>query len=88
MKALTFIPRFSNQRDGTKRSEDYKVFAFARKEHASAACCIINSSLFYFYYIVWSDAYHCGRELIEQFPADLVDVHATLGVIIGGLETR
>ena len=86
VKALTFIPRFSNQRDGTKRSEDYKVFAFARKEHASAACCIINSSLFYLYYIVWSDAYHCGRELIEQFPTDLADVHATLGVTIVGLE--
>jgi hypothetical protein len=71
VKALTFVPRFANERDGTKRSEDYKVFSFVTREHASAACCVINSSLFYLYYIMFSDAYHCGRELIEQFPVSL-----------------
>ncbi|MBI2311717.1 MAG: Eco57I restriction-modification methylase domain-containing protein [Betaproteobacteria bacterium] len=67
VKALTFVPRFSNERDGVKRSEDYKVFILARKEYASVACCLVNSSLFYMYYIVCSDAYHCGRE--RQCPA-------------------
>ncbi|MEO8007496.1 MAG: DNA methyltransferase, partial [Betaproteobacteria bacterium] len=86
VKALTFIPHFSSQRDGTKRSEDYKVFAFGSKEQACAACCVINSSLFYLYYIVWSDAYHCGRELVEQFQADIVDVQSKLGSAISKLE--
>ncbi len=71
VKGLTFVPRFSSERDGEKRSEDYKVFAFSNRAQASAACCIVNSSLFYLYYIIFSDAYHCGRELIEQFPVNL-----------------
>jgi len=71
VKALTFVPRFSNERDGVKRSEDYKVFILARRQYASVACCLVNSSLFYMYYIVCSDAYHCGRELINQFPVDI-----------------
>jgi hypothetical protein len=78
VKGLTFVPRFSNERDGAKRSEDYKVFSFATKAHASAACCLINSSLFYFYFIVFSDAYHCGRELIEQFPVNIPFLSAAL----------
>ncbi len=71
VKGLTFVPRFASERDGEKRSEDYKVFSFANRAHTSAACCVINSSLFYLYYIVFSDAYHCGRELIEQFPVNI-----------------
>jgi len=71
VKGLTFVPRFSSERDGEKRSEDYKVFSFSSKDHASAACCVINSSLFYLYFIVFSDAYHCGRDLIEQFPVNI-----------------
>jgi hypothetical protein len=74
VKALTFVPHFSNERDGQKRSEDYKVFSFTQRSHASIACCAINSTLFYMYYIVFSDAYHCGRELIERFPLDIARV--------------
>ena len=78
VKGLTFIPRFASERDGEKRSEDYKVFSFADRGHASAACCVINSSLFYLYYIVFSDAYHCGRELIEQFPVNISGLSAAV----------
>jgi len=86
VKALTFIPRFSNERDGAKRSEDYKVFPFANRAEASAACCVINSSLFYFYFIVFSDAYHCGRELIEQFPVDISHLSTALSSETRALE--
>ena len=53
------------------------MFSFERGQ-ASAACCIINSSLFYLYYIVFSDAYHCGRELIEQFPVNISECATAL----------
>jgi hypothetical protein len=86
VKGLTFIPRFSSERDGAKKSEDYKVFSFQSKAHASAACCLINSSLFYFYFIVFSDAYHCGRELIEQFPVNIVGLSSALSDEIQELE--
>lgn len=78
VKALTFVPRFASERDGEKRSEDYKVFPFSNRDQASAACCVINSSLFYLYYIVFSDAYHCGRELIEQFPVNILVLSKSL----------
>jgi hypothetical protein len=79
VKALLFIPHFSNERDGVKRSDDYKIFAFADRDRASVACSLINSSLFYLYYIVWSDAYHCGRELIELFWADIDGIAEEVG---------
>jgi hypothetical protein len=79
IKALDFVPHFSNERDGQKRSEDYKVFPFRTRIEACVGSSIINSSLFYFYFIVFSDAYHCGRDLIESFPADIRKVADDLG---------
>jgi hypothetical protein len=71
VKAFDFVPYFWNERDGKKRSEDYKVFPFASTEKAILATSILNSTTFYFFYLLYSDAYHCGRELILAFPCDL-----------------
>jgi hypothetical protein len=71
VKCFDFVPHFKNDRDGVKRSEDYKIFAFDKAQYAHSASAVLNSTLFYFYYLALSDAYHCGRELILNFPCDL-----------------
>jgi hypothetical protein len=71
IKCFDFVPYFKNDRDGKKKSEDYKVFAFADKDTSLVASAVLNSNLFYLYYLTYSDAYHCGRELILNFPCDL-----------------
>jgi hypothetical protein len=71
MKALDFVPFFKNERDGEKRSEDYKVFPVRSAEQRSVLSAVLNSNLFYWWYLVYSDVYHCGRELILGFPCDL-----------------
>ena len=65
------MPYFWNERDGEKKSEDYKVFSFRNQDEAIIANALLNSTLFYWFYIVYSDAYHCGRKLILGFPLDL-----------------
>jgi hypothetical protein len=75
VKCFDFIPHFKNERDGKKKSEDYKVFSFKDQSQALLASAFLNSSLFYYFYLIYSDAYHCGRKLILGFPCnlDLVD---------------
>jgi hypothetical protein len=79
VKCFDFVPFFKNDRDGQKKSEDYKVFAFADKRTALVASAVLNSNLFYLYYLSYSDAYHCGRELILNFPSDLENIKAEFG---------
>lgn len=79
IKCFDFVPFFRNDRDGEKKSEDYKVFAFTNKNTALVASAVLNSSLFYFYYLTYSDAYHCGRELILNFPCDLTRLERECG---------
>jgi hypothetical protein len=71
VKCFNFVPYFYNDRDGYKKSEDYKIFPFKSDDEALLASAFVNSTLFYFYYIVYSDAYHCGRELIQSFPCEM-----------------
>ena len=79
IKCFDFVPYFKNDRDGEKKSEDYKVFAFADKSTALVASAVLNSNLFYLYYLSYSDAYHCGRELILNFPCDLERIRRECG---------
>ena len=74
MGSFDFIPYFRNERDGLKRSEDYKIFAFSKADESIIASSIINSTIFYLYYITYSDTYHCGRELILEFPINISDM--------------
>lgn len=78
VKCFDFIPHFWNEQDGVKRSEDYKVFSFDDVGKAVSTSAIINSTTFYHYYLLYSDAYHCGRELILTFPANLSQITAQL----------
>lgn len=71
VKALNFVPYFCNARDGEKKSEDYKTFPVADKSQEDALCAVLNSNLFYSWFVSYSDVYHCGREIILDFPADL-----------------
>jgi hypothetical protein len=71
IKAFDFIPFFQSERDGQKRSEDYKPFPLSTKAELAAFTGLLNSSIFYLWFIAYSDVFHCGRELILDFPADL-----------------
>jgi hypothetical protein len=79
MKAMDFIPFFRNERDGEKKSEDYKVFPVAKAELRPVLSAVLNSNLFYWYYLIYSDVYHCGRELILGFPCDLQKLQQSHG---------
>ena len=71
IKAFDFIPFFQSERDGQKRSEDYKPFSFLTQPELEAFTGLMNSSVFYLWFIAYSDVFHCGRDLILDFPADL-----------------
>jgi len=71
VKCFDFIPYFWNEKDGKKRSDDYKIFYFPNLNLSMISNSILNSTTFYFYYLTYSDAYHCGKELILSFPCDL-----------------
>ena len=71
VKAFDFVPYFQSERDGEKRSEDYKPFLFASRSELEAFVGLLNSSIFYVWFVAYSDVYHCGRELITDFPCDL-----------------
>ena len=79
VKCFNFVPFFFNERDGIKKSEDYKLFAFRSSREALISSAIINSTLFYFFYITYSDTYHCGRELLLNFPVEIDQMQASLG---------
>ena len=71
VKAFDFVPYFWNEMDGQKRSEDYKVFGFASPIEVEVVTAALSSTIFYYFYLLYSDAYHCGRDLILSFPFDL-----------------
>jgi hypothetical protein len=83
VKSFDFVPYFWNERDGSKKSEDYKVFSFRTSDESLLANALLNSTLFYWFYIVYSDTYHCGRTLILEFPIDLnkVDIQIRKKII-------
>ena len=71
VKAFDFLPFFRSERDGEKRSEDYKPFALQTQSELESFTALLNSSLFYLWFVSYSDVYHCGRELILDFPCDI-----------------
>src|SRR5690606_21254341 len=66
IKCFDFIPYFKNDKDGIKKSEDYKQYSFNRnsKEFVS----IFNSTHFYFYWQIFYDAFKAGKYSIENYP--------------------
>jgi hypothetical protein len=69
VKALLKAPYFRNDRDGEKKSEDYKLVYFENAETAHLIRSFLVSSTFYLFFLALSDAYHCGRDLVLAFPA-------------------
>lgn len=74
IKCFDFIPYFSNEVDGVKRSEDYKVYHFTDLAKARTALCAINSSTFFFYFVVLGDCFHCGKEFVLSYPLGVESV--------------
>ncbi len=66
IKCFDFMPFFRSDRDGEKKSEDYKEYRFGYP--APVYVAVINSSLFYFYWQVFFDAFKAGKHCIESFP--------------------
>jgi Eco57I restriction-modification methylase len=68
VKALFTAPYFWNERDGEKKSEDYKLVSFEAEQTAKLIRSYLLSSTYYLFFLCLSDAYHCGRELVLVFP--------------------
>ena len=68
VKAIDFIPYFWNERDGQKKSEDYKPYSIVPPTFNRAAVSIINSNVFFFRWYSLFEGYHCGRHEITSFP--------------------
>jgi hypothetical protein len=79
IKAMDFVPYFRSDRDGQKRSDDYKLFCVDSELSMHALSAVLNSTSFYLWFVAYSDVYHCGREIIETFPLDLDDLVLKLG---------
>jgi hypothetical protein len=72
IKCFDFIPYFKSQRDGVKKSEDYKEYTFPPLVEAYVSA--INSSIFYFYWQVFFDGFKAGKQCVEGFPcARIID---------------
>jgi hypothetical protein len=66
IKCFDFVPFFRSDRDGLKKSEDYKEYRLDRP--AALYVAAINSSLFYLYWQVFFDAFKAGKHCVESFP--------------------
>lgn len=66
VKAVDFIPYFWNEKEGQKKSEDYKPF-FLKTDVMYAIAAILNSSLFYWFWRTYSDGFHCGYKDVRAF---------------------
>lgn len=76
VKCFDFIPYFKNEKDGEKKSDDYKPYRFARVEDGQVAVAVLNSSIFFHYFITLGDCFHCGKEFVLQFPINLDQTQA------------
>lgn len=65
------MPYFANERDGKKKSEDYKRISFYDDATAQLIRSFLVSSTYYVFFVALSDAYHCGRDLVLAFPVGI-----------------
>lgn len=70
IKATNFVPYFCSERDGVKRSDDFKIYYTEKPTQALLLVAVLNSSLFYWFWRAMFDGYHCGRDNIAAFPFD------------------
>jgi Eco57I restriction-modification methylase len=77
IKAVDFVPYFWSDRDGKKRSEDYKKFGLKSETDKGVILALLNSSLFYWCWFSISEGYHCGKHEVLDFPVDFDNVAPT-----------
>ena len=70
IKATDFIPYFCSERDGIKRSDDFKVYATTEARFVPLITAALSSSTFYWFWRAMFDGYHCGKDNIQAFPFD------------------
>ena len=68
VKAIDFVPYFWNERDGQKKSEDYKPYSIVPPTRNRAAVSMIGSNLFFLRWYSLFEGYHCGRHEVTSFP--------------------
>jgi hypothetical protein len=68
VKSFRKVPYFKNERDGEKRSDDYKLLRLPDEDTCQAVRAFLMSSSFYLFFVSLSDAYHCSRDLVLFFP--------------------
>jgi hypothetical protein len=68
IKSFRRTPYFKNERDGEKRSDDYKLIAFSDETSGLTVRAFLMSSSYYLFFVSLSDAYHCSRDLVLSFP--------------------
>ncbi|GBD95737.1 MAG TPA: SAM-dependent methyltransferase [Nitrospirae bacterium] len=71
VKAFDFIPYFYNEKDGVKKSEDYKPYHLLDPKQAIVMLAVLNSNLFFWMWYTLFEGYHCGRHEIYSFPIGL-----------------
>jgi Eco57I restriction-modification methylase len=82
IKCFDFVPFFRSERDGVKKSEDYKMYEF--KVPTEPFVATINSSLFYFYWQVYYDAFKAGKHCVENFPCNEFNEETRASLIMLG----
>ena len=83
VKCFDFIPYFKNEKDGEKKSDDYKPYRFSQLEHGETAVAAINSSIFFNYFVTLGDCFHCGKEFVLRFPINLEQTQTNFSREIG-----
>ena len=70
IKALDFVPYFWSDRDGVKKSDDYKLFGLRNVDDKAIILALLNSSVFHWFWFSVSDGYHCGKADVLGYPFD------------------
>lgn len=88
IKATNFVPYFSSERDGEKRSDDFKEYFSSDAESSSIIICALNSSVFYWYWRIMFDGYHCGGDNIRSFPFSIDKLSTEHKAVLVGLAAQ
>ena len=88
VKAIDFIPYFWNEREGQKKSEDYKPYSLVPSTCNKTAVAMVNSNLFFLRWYSLFDGYHCGRHEITSFPFGFSQMADDVRVYLEVLATR
>lgn len=71
LRAMTFVPYFSNERRGEQMSSHVKTLSVASKEDAAIVAAVLNSSLFFWWFLMLSNCRDLVAREIEGFPIGL-----------------